>query len=189
MSINCIPAIWGTSSLLPPGGVYRPTGVSYTSITPASPLLAYDEPSNPASVDTSTGNTFATTSSLDQVNILFINTYTFGSGTFTGTLRVAINYLTTDLKQYEDEYYEQYFLDSYVHIQCSINGGSSWIDFDQKCSWNAGSGVATPTIITKSLTNQNMANLKVRIIGESAYEANYDLAAEVEFQISDIVAY
>lgn len=167
---------------------YRPTGMTYTGTAPLNSSYAYD--TTAASVDTTssaayTHNGYATST----------HTYAFGSGFRTGTLRVRVADVETITGTSMDD---SRTLASSVEITVSTNGGSSYQgsqageSFDQISFWSGWDNESgTGIVLTKSLTNQDIANLRVKVVAISNRAGTLDnlAVAPVTINISDIVVY
>lgn len=181
ISVNVWDVMWLGSAVAGGGGsYYRPTGATYTGTTPTNPTYAYT-PNTSSTVDTTTNTSLSTATSLTSTQI-----YTFAAGTVTGTLRVRFSTVTTNDVLSADELNEAI---SSVSARIELAGGTTFgTSFSNTCDWAYGA-TATGWTCTYALTNQNMANLKVKITANSQRLGTLDslAVASVQCDVSDIV--
>lgn len=179
MPLVCVPVYVAAG-----GGatVYRPTSASYAGTTPTNPTNAYDTPATPASVDT------ATASAYYGSNETAVQTYSFGAGTFTGTLYIRVASLITQ-DTWDNTSTDEVISDTTIAV--SKDGGSTYPNTIVSISGAASEANTTHTL---ALTAQNMANLKVRITSHSSTISTTSgspplITASVTANIADIVAF
>lgn len=167
--------IYGTS-----GSAIRATSDATTGTspgTPVNPTYAYD--TTGTTVDTSTGTSCTLTTSGNKITV---QTFSFASGTATGTLHinmskvVTLNSVSSDLAN---------DVSSTVDVYYSTDGGTNWTWIN---GWSGGTG-ATDYDCTAALSSQNMANLRVRVTAQS-FSIGIGVshaAAYVTYWVSDVV--
>lgn len=158
---------------------YRPISVVNVGLAPNDPTNAYDTPTIPMSVDTTTWNS-QTTSHLKYD--IRSQTYSFASGVSSGMLRVAIHSTVTGLHGEAA---------SNVDISYSLDGGTSYsyTFAEMEANWSGGGSVTVPIIITKQLSNQDMSKLRVRVDVGTWYDPGDSVYISAGCAISDIVVY
>ena len=129
----------------------RPTSIATTGTAPTSPGNAYD--TTTIGVDNTTFSTYAATTQLTSTQV-----YSFAAGTVTGTLTVFFNRSTATDPGMDG----LHLTNSTVTVEVSTDGTTYGQTFNQTSTWTGGDGTLGSVTLTKSLTSQNMANLKVR---------------------------
>ena len=132
---------------------YRPISVSNGgNVTPSNPERAYDTPSTPNSVDTSTYETIyiAPTKAFKNCSQIF----TFGSGVVSGILHVYVKSVETEEQYFTDKFGDPVTISSVATIDYSLNGGTDWYTFNdngQTSEW-IGAGLFTNINLTHAVS-------------------------------------
>ena len=158
-------------------GDYVPTNAAY----------AYDTTAN--SVDLTTTAELTTPSG--DYGYFYVFYRWSGSTSISGTVRVSVLSVTTEHSE-DDRSPDGYtHADSGVDLRLSIDGGTTWMSFDQTCSWGYGETLTTPVVLTKAISGVLPTNLVLRIRHLTGYATdNMAIAiALASWQISDIVVY